>query len=86
MRTGSAEARRHHELRQDSRNGAGAEEHGPTGAVDCNKCRPVPEGDQPEWTFSQNCRQEELLVHTAQSYSSTTRAAVSFLDKRLPLL
>lgn len=56
MRTGSAEARRHHELRQDSRNGAGAEEHGSTGAVDCNKCHPVPEGDQLEWTFPQNCR------------------------------
>lgn len=74
MRTGSAEARRHHELRQDSGNGAGAgaEEHGPTGAVDCNKCHPVPEGDQPEWTFPQNCRQEEphsskLLEHNTCS-------------------
>lgn len=86
MRTGSAEAGGHHELRQDSGHGAGAEEHGAAGAVGRQKCGPVPEGDQPERSFPQNCRQRVVLVHTARRYSDTTPAAVSFLDRLLPLL
>lgn len=58
VRTGSAEARRHHELGQDSGDGAGAQEHRAAGAVGRQKHRPVPEGDQPERSFPQNCRQK----------------------------
>lgn len=65
MRTGSAEARGHHKLRQDSGHGAGAEEHGAAGAVGRQKCPPVPEGDQPERSFPQDCRRKGVSVHAA---------------------
>lgn len=67
MRSGSAEARRHHELREDSGGCGGAEaapqqEDGAAGPAGCQQRRPIPEGDQPEGTFTQNCRQEAMLV------------------------
>lgn len=67
MRSGSAEARRHHELREDSGGSGGAEvapqqEHRPAGPAGRQQRRSIPEGDQPEGTFTQNYRQEAMLV------------------------
>lgn len=71
VRAGPAEARGHHEPRQDSRGGAGAEEHGAAGAVGCQKSGPIPEGDQPERAFPQNCRRDVVLVHPDRRFSHT---------------
>jgi len=63
VRAGSAEAWRHHKLHQDS--GAGGaevsalQEHGAAGAAGRQQRGAVPEGGQPEGTFTQNCRREE---------------------------
>ena len=39
------------------------QEHRATGTAGCQQCGPIPEGDQPEGTFTQNCRQESMLGH-----------------------
>lgn len=63
MRSHSAEAQRHHELWQDPWGCAGAEEHRATGSVSCQQRCSIPEGDQPEGAFTQNCKQEDVLHH-----------------------
>ncbi len=65
--SGSAEARRYHELWEDSRSCSGADvasvqEHRAAGPAGCQQRRPIPEGDQPKGTFTQNCTQEAMLV------------------------
>ena len=65
MRSGSAEARRHHELREEASCGAEVSplhENGAAGPGGCQQRRPIPEGDQPEGAFTKNCRQEVMLV------------------------
>lgn len=60
MRSGSAEARRHHELQQDASSGgevALLQKHKTTGPTGCQH-RTISEADESEGTFTQNCRQE----------------------------
>lgn len=58
----SAKSWRHHELWEDTGGGGGnaevasQQEHGAARPASCHQRRPIPEGDQPEGTFTQNCR------------------------------
>lgn len=65
MRSGSAEARRHHELREDASRDADVSplhKHRAAGPGGCQQRCSIPEGDQPEGAFTKNCRQEAMLV------------------------
>lgn len=57
VRSSSAEARRHHELRDDAgADVASLQERRAAGPAGCQQHRPVPEGEESEGTFTQNCK------------------------------
>lgn len=75
MGSGSAEARSHHELWEEAGGVRGADvaplqEHKATWLAGCHQGRPIPEGEKPEGTFTQNCRQVTVLVQRYSGFQS----------------